>query len=297
MAHLQINPSLLSTLKDKVVVLTGGATGIGRSTVRLFHQHGAKILFGDVADAHGLSLETELGNNVKFLHCDTTKYADQLRLFKEAEKKWGKIDIVVANAGISLPRDPFAVDEDVETEFSTAEIDVNLKGPLITSRIGLHFLRKNGGKGGDLVLVSSIAGWKECTGLVAYTASKHGVLGIMRGLHLSAVKEGVRINVVCPWMTKRNLPQNEPGDVGKAIILCATANRGAEKGGHRGAATPFAGKIVWVAGGESYEIEDNLQRLEPKWLGERNSEVLRMGQEFLMSEGTSWDTGKVKAKL
>ena len=49
--------------------------------------------------------------------------------------------------------------------------------------------------------MSSIAGWKECTGLVAYTASKHGVIGIMRGLHLSAVKEGVRINVVCPWMT------------------------------------------------------------------------------------------------
>ena len=51
------------------------------------------------------------------------------------------------------------------------------------------------------MLVSSIAGWKECTGLVAYTASKHGVIGIMRGLHLAAVKEGVRVNVVCPWMT------------------------------------------------------------------------------------------------
>ena len=77
--------------------------------------------------------------------------------------------------------------------------DVNLKGALITSRIGQHYLRKYGG--GDLILVSSIAGWKECTGLVAYTASKHGVVGIMRGLHLSAIREGVRINVICPWMT------------------------------------------------------------------------------------------------
>jgi NAD(P)-dependent dehydrogenase (short-subunit alcohol dehydrogenase family) len=81
----------------------------------------------------------------------------------------------------------------------TRHRDVNLKGALITARIGLAFLRRNGG--GDLILVSSIAGWKECTGLVAYTASKHGVIGIMRGLHLSAVKEGVRINVICPWMT------------------------------------------------------------------------------------------------
>jgi len=82
--------------------------------------------------------------------------------------------------------------------------DVNLRGPLITTRIALHFLRKNP-SGGDIVLVSSIAGWKECTGLVAYTASKHGVIGILRGLHLSAVKENIRINVICPWMTSSSL--------------------------------------------------------------------------------------------
>ncbi len=91
---------------------------------------------------------------------------------------------------------------------------MNLKGVLFTTRIGLGFLRKNGkgveeGKG-DIVLVSSIAGWKECTGLVAYTASKHGVVGIMRGLHLSAVREGVRVNVVCPWMTSTPPPPPFP---------------------------------------------------------------------------------------
>jgi NAD(P)-dependent dehydrogenase (short-subunit alcohol dehydrogenase family) len=79
------------------------------------------------------------------------------------------------------------------------EIDVNLKGHLYTARIGLHYLRKNGG--GDFVLVSSIAGFKECTGLAIYTASKHGVIGILRGLHLSAIKDNIRMNVVCPWMT------------------------------------------------------------------------------------------------
>jgi NAD(P)-dependent dehydrogenase (short-subunit alcohol dehydrogenase family) len=55
--------------------------------------------------------------------------------------------------------------------------------------------------GGDVVVVRSIAGWKEGTGLVAYTASKHGAVGILRGWHLSAVREGVGVNVVCPWMT------------------------------------------------------------------------------------------------
>jgi NAD(P)-dependent dehydrogenase (short-subunit alcohol dehydrogenase family) len=69
-------------------------------------------------------LERELGERVVFTHCDTTKYSDQLKLFKEAEKRWGRIDIVVANAGISLPKDPFLPGEDVETEFSTAEMYV-----------------------------------------------------------------------------------------------------------------------------------------------------------------------------
>jgi hypothetical protein len=94
-----------------------------------------------------------------------------------------------------------------------------------------------------------------------------------------------------------NLPSNSPSDVAKSIILCATANHGSSPKNeqkHAGAVVPFAGKILWVSGGESYEIEDNLQRLEPEWLGRGNSEILRRGQEFLMSEGTSWDTAKSK---
>jgi hypothetical protein len=91
-----------------------------------------------------------------------------------------------------------------------------------------------------------------------------------------------------------NLPANAPEDIAKSIILCATANRGQENEKHEGAAMPFAGKIVWVSGGESYEIEDRIQGLEPQWLGEENSRVLRAGQDFLMDEGTSWDVGRAK---
>ncbi|KAL5356640.1 hypothetical protein BJX96DRAFT_143137 [Aspergillus floccosus] len=79
------------------------------------------------------------------------------------------------------------------------EIDVNLKGALYSTRIGLHYLRQRGG--GDVVLVSSISGFKECVGLATYTASKHGVVGVVRGLHLQSIPENIRINVICPWMT------------------------------------------------------------------------------------------------
>lgn len=100
-----------------------------------------------------------------------------------------------------------------------------------------------------------------------------------------------------------SLPENEPSDVAKSILVCATANRSLPSSdpnitntkpqqGHTGAALPFSGKFLFVAGGQSYEIEDKMNELEPEWLGRENSRVLERGQEFLMREGTSWDTSK-----
>lgn len=154
-----------------------------------------------MATEPALDLERELGPNVRFIKCDSSSYSDQLHLFKSAYEAHGRVDIVVANAGISIPKDIFAPEADVNVEPSMKEIDVNTIGALFSARIGMHFLRVSGG--GDLVLVSSIAGFKECGEMVAYTASKHGVVGIMRGLHLTATPEGIRVNVICPWMTRK----------------------------------------------------------------------------------------------
>lgn len=219
------------------------------------------------------------------------------------------MDVVVANAAIAIHKDPFDPEADISVEPPTAEIDVNLKGALFTARIGMHYLRKTPG-GGDLILVSSIAGFKESSGLVAYTASKHGVLGLLRGLRITAMRrDNIRINAICPWMTKtrmvrgiergwyeRNLPTNEPEDVARAILVCATANR-CPDGTHPGARLPFAGKILWIGGGKAYEIEDKLQELELEWLGRENSAVLARGQAFLEEDGTSWDVEKRKSHI
>lgn len=229
MVHVQFNPELLSTLKDKVVVLTGGATGIGRSAVAQFAgeglelsygltpahansvlEAGCKVVFGDISEEPARELESRLRPNVRFLFCDTSSYSDQLGLFAAAESIFGRIDVVVANAGIAIHKDIFDPSSDISIEPSMKEVEVNLCGAIFTARIGMHYLRKNksrgGGKGGgDLVLVSSIAGFKESGGLATYTASKHGVLGLMRGLHTTVLPEGIRINVICPWMTSRSL--------------------------------------------------------------------------------------------
>ena len=91
---------------------------------------------------------------------------------------------------------------------------------------------------------------------------------------------------------KLGLPENEAQDVARAMVICATANRGVKTQSHQNAALPFTGKILWVAGGQSYEIEDRIQALEPQWLGEENARVLAKGQAFLADDTTSWDAEK-----
>ena len=93
---------------------------------------------------------------------------------------------------------------------------------------------------------------------------------------------------------EQGLPTNEPEDGADSILICATANRGSNGKTHEGAVLPFAGKILYLAGGESYEIEDKLWELEPEWLGKENSAVLEKGQAYLASFGTSWDASKLK---
>lgn len=89
------------------------------------------------------------------------------------------------------------------------------------------------------------------------------------------------------WLD-RNLPVNQPENVARAMLICATANRAEVQNNHQEAKLPFHGKIVFVAGGESYEIEDRLQALEPEWLGKENSRLLKLGQDYLHNGGTSW---------
>jgi NAD(P)-dependent dehydrogenase (short-subunit alcohol dehydrogenase family) len=140
-----------------------------------------------------------LGSSVVFQHCDITVYDQQLALFERAENRFGGVDIVVANAGVLDPDDRFAPSQDLTVEPRFPEIDVNLKGTLYTTRIGLDYLRRH--KGGDLVILSSIAGFKEAGGLTPYLASKHGIIGILRGLRLTTGPT-IRVNAVSPWMTR-----------------------------------------------------------------------------------------------
>ncbi|GAM42084.1 3-hydroxyacyl-CoA dehydrogenase [Talaromyces pinophilus] len=288
------------SLQDKVIVLTGGAKGIGQSLVELCVQHGAYVCFGDIDEKSGRDVQDAVNEaqdlpRARFVAVDVTNYQSVLVLFKTALSWHGRIDHVIANAGV-VERgnwfDPALTVESVEEVPSSTVLDVNLLGCLYCARIATVYLRQNRSENEDrsLTLVSSVAGFKESPGIFVYQASKHGVLGLMRSLrkYISLpTTHNIRVNAICPWMTetgmvagieeawhKANLPTNRPLDVAK-VIAGVVSSAG------------LNGTSMYVEGGRAWEIERNLDRLQPQWLGEEPSKSLEKGQAVL-GDGMDW---------
>jgi NAD(P)-dependent dehydrogenase (short-subunit alcohol dehydrogenase family) len=100
MASLQIEGTQLIGAAGKIVIITGGASGIGAAAARLFHSLGAKVIVGDLNEKLGNSLAAELGSNLVFQRCDVTQWSSLYDLFETANSNFGRIDIVLANAGV-----------------------------------------------------------------------------------------------------------------------------------------------------------------------------------------------------
>lgn len=296
MSQFHPDKSQFSKLKGKVVVLTGGAAGIGASTVRYLHQAGALVVFGDVQDDAAESLLFSLSNpsTITYIHTDVTKYAENIKLFKTALEKHGRVDHACPLAGVIESGkwfDPSLTIESVEKEESRTTIDVNLIGTAMFARIAVVYLRhgKQDGEDKSLTLISSAAGFRESPGIPLYQCSKHGVMGLMRSLRKQLYRGfGIRINCVNPGMTDTqmtrsivqsfrtaNQPVNTADDVAETILGEMTTEG-------------FYGKAVYVEGGKGWEIEEGLDRTMPQWVGE---EPARRIKEVLAVVGTgdAWE--------
>lgn len=173
MSRMNFDVESFPGLCGKVAIITGGSSGIGLATARLFAAQGAKVIIGDMCEP----LEAVPDGTV-FVRCDVTRWEDQLALFDAAVARHGVVDIVVANAGIGLREDFFVDDVDADTGRLRAPswraIDVNLKGVLNSVKLALSHFQKDG-RGGRIVLTASTAGYMGETGVPEYSAAKHGV--------------------------------------------------------------------------------------------------------------------------
>jgi len=283
--------SSFTILRDKVVVLTGGATGIGAATIVRLHTAGALIVFGDIAAEAAEKLVSSLqssspGGQVAFVQCDVTKYEDIYNLFRIAYDKYGHIDHAVSCAGIFEQGkwfDPELTIETVGQEKAThAVIDINVMGSANFARIAVVFLadKMQKGENKSLTFISSVNAFRESPGLYMYQTSKHAIQGLMRSMRKPIFeRSGIRVNCVCPGVTDTPMTVGIADLFKQPGLFCQTPDDIARMVLGLEVRTDFNGKGIYIEGGDGWEFEDSFYREQPRWLGEEPTRRMRANTE------------------
>lgn len=195
-------------LEGKVALVTGGASGLGRATGKLFAENGARVVLCDVSDEAGEAAAAEIrdgGGDARFVHVDVRKRDDLEAAVAVAEDEFGKLDIAVANAGI-LGHASFRPSEEITDEDWTDVIEINLGGTFRTFRAAIPALRRAGG--GALTATSSVSGVFATVYRAAYSASKAGQNGLVRSLSVELAPDRIRVNSVAAGSMGNNIGQS-----------------------------------------------------------------------------------------
>ena len=194
--------SVTVRLKDKVAIITGAASGIGKATAKLFAEHGAKVVVADIDKDGGSQVVTQIqkgGNEAIFVETDVTLKVDTEQMVAQTVETYGKLDILFNNAGIAM-RLPVA--ELPEEDWHRC-LDVNLTGVFLCAKAAIPAMQKNGC--GSIINMSSIYGIVGAKVRAAYVASKGGVTNLTRGMALDYAENNIRVNCICPGFVETPL--------------------------------------------------------------------------------------------
>ena len=189
-------------LKDKVALITGAGSGIGRETALLFAKEGAAVVAVDVNEKAAAETRRDDRRTRIAVKADVSKAADCEQMVAAAEKKFGKLNVLFNNAGIMHAKDDDAMSTTEEVWDLT--MDINAKGVFLGCKYGIPALRRAGG-GSIINTASFVALLGAATPQIAYTASKGAVLAMTRELAVIHARENIRVNALCPGPLKTEL--------------------------------------------------------------------------------------------
>jgi len=235
----------MTGFNDKIVIVTGAATGIGRATAKTFADLGAKIVLADIAVEAGEATAHDIvsaGGQAIFVAANVGKTDQVEALIAQTVGHFGRLDIAVNNAGIAPRGAPIA--EMTEEDWDRT-IEVNLKGVWACLKYECAQMLKQG-NGGAIVNISSVMALVSGPGLASYSASKSGVLGLTRAAAIDYARAGIRINAICP------------GGIGDTEITSAPENKAdmdqmaqMTPMGLLGVPQDIASTILWLCSGSA----------------------------------------------
>jgi NAD(P)-dependent dehydrogenase (short-subunit alcohol dehydrogenase family) len=228
------------SLDGKVAVITGGTSGIGRETAVLFAQAGARVVVAGRREAEGEETVARVrvaGGEGLFVRTDVSTAAEVEGLVQKTVEKFGRLDVAFNNAGVE--GNLASIVRQSEEAFDTT-ISVNLKGVFLCLKYELRQMLKQG-TGGAIVNMASVLGLVGSAGVSAYSASKHGVIGLTKTAALETATKGIRVNAICPGFVETPMSDRTlriPA-VHKYVVSCHPIGR-------LGKAMEVAEAVVWM---------------------------------------------------
>jgi 3-oxoacyl-[acyl-carrier protein] reductase len=228
-------------IKGKVAIITGAGSGFGEGIATRFAAEGAKVVVADINGTAANRVAAEIGDAAVAIKTDVTKMSDVEAMIALAETQFGRLDILINNAGYTSRNGPMM---DVDEKTYDRMFDVNTKAIYLAARTGVPVLKKYGG--GTIINVASIGALRPRPGLVWYNGSKGAALNMTKGMAVELAPDNIRVNALCPvlaetglleeFMGVKDTPENRnaflktiplgrlgrPSDVaGAALYLCS----------------------------------------------------------------------------